>query len=257
MLSILKRIHQIMSRSGINLLAFGHSVISIPYYLQTMMVYHRQSVGGKFPLQFQNLNPCLGDRHSDAGIGDRQYFYQDLWAARKIQQRRPERHVDVGSRIDGFIAHLLTFMPVEVVDVRPLGDVVDGLKFVQDDATEMRGFAPDSLVSLSCLHAAEHFGLGRYGDPVSTDAPFRLMQSLQRVLKPGGNLYFSVPVGHERVEFNAHRVFAPQTVVDGFPGLALQSFSYVDDRGAFHENALISGASQLSLGCGLFEFSKT
>ena len=59
------------------------------------------------------------------------------------------------------------------------------------------------------------------------------MREFERVLRPGGKLYFSVPVGRERVEFNAHRVFAPRTVVSAFSKLALTSFSAVDDRGDF------------------------
>ncbi|HWF86113.1 MAG TPA: hypothetical protein VG222_14745 [Vicinamibacterales bacterium] len=48
------------------------------------------------------------------------YFHQDLWVAKRIYAARPAAHVDIGSRIDGFVAHLLTFMPVTVIDVRPL-----------------------------------------------------------------------------------------------------------------------------------------
>lgn len=252
----LARLHQTLSQSGINLLALGRCLIGIPHYFRTLYDYHKLSDGQKFPLRLRNLYPCLGDRHAQAGIGDSHYFYQDLWAARKIARRRPDRHVDVGSRIDGFVAHLLSFMQVEVVDVRPLDNSIEGLRFIQSDATEMRGFADDSLTSLSCLHAAEHFGLGRYGDPVSVDAPFRLMASLQRVLMPGGRLYFSVPVGQERVEFNAHRIFAPQTVLDGFPRLALESFAYVDDLGVLHQDAQPGEISMARYACGLFEFTK-
>jgi len=53
------------------------------------------------------------------------------------------------------------------------------------------------------------------------------------VLRPGGRLYLAVPIGVPRVEFNAHRVFAPVTVLDALSGLDLVSFSVVDDRGTF------------------------
>jgi len=57
-------------------------------------------------------------------------------------------------------------MPVEVVDIRPLNDIVDGLSFIRENATLLPRFENDSIESLSCLHAAEHFGLGRYGDSI-------------------------------------------------------------------------------------------
>lgn len=64
------------------------------------------------------LFSCLRDFDDSAGaLGV--YFHQDLWAARKIYSRRPAEHVDMGSRIDGFIAHLLVFMKVSVADDHP------------------------------------------------------------------------------------------------------------------------------------------
>jgi Caenorhabditis protein of unknown function, DUF268 len=93
---------------------------------------------------------------------------------------------------------------------------------------------------------------------VDPSACFEFMYALQRVLKPGGALYFSVPVGRERVEFNAHRVFAPQTIIDCFSKLQLASFAYVGDDGCLYENEKpeLSAAGQCAYGCGLFEFTK-
>ena len=38
-------------------------------------------------------------------------------------------------------------------------------------------------------------------------------------------LYISVPIGRERVEFNAHRVFYASTIVKCFSSLSLKEFS--------------------------------
>ena len=76
------------------------------------------------------------------------------------------------------------------------------------------------------------------------------------VLAPGGFLYFSVPVGRERLVFNAHRIFAPSTIISAFDGLKLLSFSAVNDRGEFLENIDQRAASTFEYGCGLFEFTK-
>ncbi len=97
-------------------------------------------------------------------------------------------HLDVGSRLDGFIAHLLAFMEVEVIDIRPLNINVPGLRFTLGDATVLERKS-DSVESLSSLHAVEHFGLGRYGDSIDPEACFKAMRSFARVLKPGGVLY--------------------------------------------------------------------
>jgi hypothetical protein len=245
------------------------TVSGVPVFIKDLKQYSAANDDPRFGVTLRNLYPILKDRKSNAGTLTGDYFYQDLWAAKKIFSRRPDSHLDVGSRIDGFVAHVLVFMPVTVVDIRPIEHAVTGLTFIQDDATGLTTFADDSIDSLSSLHAAEHFGLGRYGDPVDPTACLRFMLALQRVLSPGGRLYFSVPVGAERLEFNAHRVLAIETVLNTFAALKLVSFSLVGDDGRFHEN-IDSGGSQarsvaVSSGrmgngcdysCGFFEFTK-
>jgi predicted SAM-dependent methyltransferase len=147
-------------------------------------------------------------------------------------------------------------MPVTVVDIRPVDSIVDGLQFVQDNATDLTQFEDNSVGSLSTLHAAEHFGLGRYSDPVDPQACFRFMRALQRVLCPGGRLYFSVPIGRERVEFNAHRVFATKTILNTFCQLSLISFSFIGDDGHLYDNIDPAKTTNSEYGCGLFEFTK-
>src|SRR5438132_13442562 len=75
--------------------------------------------------------PALSDRYMTSGSARGHYFHQDLWAARRIYLRPPRRHIDVGSRIDGFVAHLLTFRDVEVLDVRALSKTLPGFRFRQ------------------------------------------------------------------------------------------------------------------------------
>ena len=75
------------------------------------------------------------------------------------------------------------------------------------------------MIPLSCLHALEHFGLGRYGDAVDPKGFERGMMHMACLLRNKGSFYLSVPVGHSRVEFNAHRVFDPRQII----GLARQN----------------------------------
>lgn len=236
---------------------FLRSIQGTPFFIRSARQYRKLNRVARFNITFRDLFPILTDRLSSAGIAGGHYFHQDLWAARKIFQKRPAKHIDIGSRIDGFIAHLLTFMPVTVVDIRALTSEIPGLIFFQDDATELSKMESESAESLSSLHVAEHFGLGRYSDPIEPTACFRFMSALERVLRPGGILYFSVPVGRERVEFNAHRVFAPKTILESFPRLELLSFSYVGDDGKLYENRSALALPPSELACGLFEFTKS
>ena len=199
-------------------------------YREDLKTYNRLCTYPSFFAEKKNRMEILTDAKDSASGGLGEYFFQDLLVASLIHEADPEEHYDIGSRVDGFIAHILSFRQgkkTAMIDIRPLERKIPGLSFVQGDATELPTIEDDSLESLSCLHACEHFGLGRYGDPVDPDACFKAMKSMQRVLKKGGILYFSVPTGkEEKCCFNAHRIFRPHTITDTFDRLHLTDFYY-------------------------------
>lgn len=239
---------------GVDIARLAGAVRGIPVFLRD---YRRFRAFADHPVPLGRLYPCLADRDQAAGGASGHYFHQDLYVARQIFAHRPSRHVDIGSRIDGFVAHLLVFREVEVVDIRPLESKLPGLAFRQADATTMASYGDRELPSVSCLHAAEHFGLGRYGDPLDPHGHEKLIRSLVRVTAPRGRVYFSVPVsGRERVEFNAHRVFDPETIVRLFHGCRLVDFALVDDNGDLIENASFGLARDQRFGCGIFTFER-
>ena len=182
------------------------------------------------------------------------YFFQDQLVARWIHEARPARHVDVGSRLDGFIGNLSVFREVEVIDIRPQPAPVRNVTFHQldlmDDLPERWLAAADSL---SCLHTIEHFGLGRYGDPIHVEGHLRGLGQLKRMVKPGGMLYLSTPLGPQRVEFNAHRVFAAGTLIGWFAeGWEIERFAFIDDDNRVHENVDWQGQDVMGhFGCRL------
>ena len=228
----------------------------IPRFLSEWRRYTKENPGKSFRATLETLHPVVTDYKLQAGEFDIHYFYQDIWAARRILKERPASHFDIGSRLDGFISHLLTFMDVTYIDVRPLKRAISGLHFLQADATRLEPLADNSVESISCLHAAEHFGLGRYNDPIDPRGPFKLMKALSRVLAPGGRLYFSVPLGKECVYFNAHRLFAPNTILEGFDGLTLKSFSIISDDWELIEDCSPADYQETNYACGLFEWTK-
>lgn len=208
---------------------------------------------GAEPLRWREAYPLLHDRQEKSPY-DAHYFFQDNWALRRILEAKPRRHVDIGSRVDT-VAHIAASVPTTFVDIRPLEAKVEGL--------ESRGgtilalpFADGSVESLSCLHVAEHIGLGRYGDPLDPEGTRKACGELARVLAPGGNLYFALPVGRERVAFNANRVHAPRTILRYFEGLELVEFSGVDDRAEFRRNIPPDALAAEEYACGMFWFRK-
>ncbi|MBA2347128.1 MAG: DUF268 domain-containing protein [Solirubrobacterales bacterium] len=215
---------------------------------------HRyRSLPGAERLRLADSFPKLADRLPTTPY-DPHYLHQDTWAAQRVSEHGPDRHVDVGSRVD-YVCFLTSLTAVSFVDIRPLDVQIEGLTSVEGSVLAMP-FEDGSLESVSCLHVAEHIGLGRYGDPLDPQGSVKAMAELQRVLAPGGRLLFSLPVGRPRVCFDAHRIHAPQDVIDRFAELELVEFAGVDDEKVFARHRRPDELSAASYACGMFHFRR-
>ena len=235
----------------------------MPYYFRNLQLLRKQRRSAVKEFPFGDIHPCLGDRFSNSGSVSDHYFFQDLIVARRIHHNNPSVHIDVGSRIDGLVAHVASFRHIEVLDIRPLPDEIPGVKFTQADLmTTIRDDLIGSCDSLSCLHAVEHFGLGRYGDQVNYDGYLLGLNNLHLILKKSGKFYFSVPIGPQRIEFDAHRVFSLDYLLELFEGkYQIDCFSFIDDKNELHENVTITEKDKQNnfdcvYGCGIFEMTK-
>ena len=225
------------------------SVRALPRYFADWFIYQDAAPGQK--ISFRDSYPCLTDRVKATPF-DPHYFFQAAWLARLLRDFMPTLHIDVGSSAM-MINVLSASVKTAFVDYRPLRVRLSNLNSLAGDIVQLP-FRDASIASISCLHVMEHVGLGRYGDPLNPAGSQLAAAELQRVLQPGGRLFLSVPVGRERVCFNAHRVFSPCTIRKLFKELQLQSFSLVDDSGQFKEGVALEVADSLEYGCGLFEF---
>lgn len=236
------------------------SIWSVSRGIQAFGLYRRfrddlrqyQSLPGAGRIYAVDFWPCLFDRTETSEVPPH-YFYQAAWAARKIVQTHPHIHVDVGSQLD-LIATLSASIPLIFLDIRPLISPLSNLQSISGSILSLP-FVNDSIRSLSCLHVIEHIGLGRYGDPLDPEGTKKAAAELSRVLAKGGNLFLSVPIGRERVCFNAHRIHDPETILRYFDKLDLLEFS-CEDSGSFHENADPKDFKHASYSCGMFWFTK-
>lgn len=216
-------------------------------------ILFKNSASNRFEIKWEDVRPYLNDKTSTTGF-DAHYIYHPAWASRIVKQINPIVHIDISSTLH-FCTQLSAFIPVEFYDYRPAILNLDNLLSKKADLTNLF-FKSDSIECISCMHTIEHIGLGRYGDPIDGDGDLKAITELKRVVKPGGNLLFVVPVGKPVVIFNAHRIYDANAVVALFKGFSLQNFSLVKDNNEFINNATLDEATLQNYGCGCFWFIK-
>ena len=221
------------------------------WYFRDLFKYSKMERGSR--LFGLNMHPMLHDKTSLTPI-DAHYFYQQIWLFQEVNKKRPSKHVDVGS-IHDVVGVISTVVPTDFVDIRPIDVELKNLTSIKGSILDLP-YVSESVESLSCLHVAEHIGLGRYGDEIDPEGFVKSCAELKRILKPGGLLYFSTPIGVQRVCFNAHRISSPSYVLGCFNGLELVSFNAVDDDGKYVRNANVEQFEGQSYGLGMFKFTK-
>jgi SAM-dependent methyltransferase len=206
-------------------------------------------------LSIAQLIPVLDESESDITYNT-VYLLHSGWAARILAATRPAYHVDIGS-CSYFVTIASAFLNLAAYDLRPMDIPLPDFKTGVADLTKL-SFPDNSLESLSCMHAMEHVGLGRYYDTVDPDGDLKSARELQRVLAPGGNFLMVLPLGIPRVVFNAHRIYSYGHVINMFSGLRLKEFSFIpmDRPPKFIRNADPRIAENVDEGAGCFWFTK-
>ncbi len=223
-----------------------------PGYFRDWYRYNRME--GTERVRLKDSYPCLHDETASTRV-DAHYFYQHVWAAEHLLRERPALHVDVGSSVD-FVGLLSTITKVQFVDIRPAEvNNLPNLESKYGSILELP-YEDNSLASMSCLHVAEHIGLGRYGDPLDPLGTRKAAAELFRCLAPGGSLYFSLPVGKPTLCFNAHRIHAPEQILAYFSEAKLVEFCGANDAKQFLRHIAPEDLQNERYACGMFLFTK-
>ncbi len=229
-----RKIREILGEKNYTDYAVEFGTWKSTFFEDDMNIYRSLNRRQTFGINENYLRPILMDKYvSNGGGGVSTYLLHDLWAAKHIILSGTKEHFDIGSRVDGFITHLLAAdIKVTMIDIRPFpgAEIIDNLYSIIDNATLLEQFEDNSISSLSAISSLEHFGLGRYGDPIDPEACFKCFEKMQQKLKKNGKLYLSVPIGSERLEFNAHRIFNASTIVSSFNKLRLKEYSVVVNK---------------------------
>jgi SAM-dependent methyltransferase len=262
MLGSIQRFAKFLVFNGFNFIVIWRAVLGFPYFLKDLISFILSKQDDDFKRWV--LMPTLADRFDSAGIMSGHYYHQDLYIAREIYKTMPQKHVDIGSRIDGFVAHVASYRSLEVFDIRQITSSDPQIIFKQNDLMgEIEAKYLGYTDSISCLHTIEHFGLGRYGDNIALDGHLKGLDNIYQILKKNGIFYFSTPIGPQRIEFNAHRVFSISYLLSYFNNkYQLIKFAYVDDLGHLHTDVdlnkeVIDGNCGCDYGCGIFILKKS
>ncbi len=237
---------------------FVRGVTLLPRFLNNYYQFRisATTTRSRFSLRKRDWFLCLFDNTTITPF-DPHYTYHPAWAARVVARTMPKLHIDISSTLK-FATIVSAFVPVAFYDYRPAALRLSNLQSAHGDLMALP-FADNSVESLSCMHTIEHIGLGRYGDPIDYDADIKAINELKRVLAPAGTLIFVTPVGQPRIEYNAHRIYSYEQVMELFTGLTLSEFSLIPDD--FETYAIIEHAdpnlvAKQVYGCGCFCFTK-
>jgi SAM-dependent methyltransferase len=246
---------------GFDAYKFKRSIKGLSFYKKDLKELIKQK-GDDALFPFGEKKQILDEREESSGNMTGHYFHQDLYVARRLFNANPRKHLDIGSRTDGFVAHVASYREIEVMDIRPQAIDIVNISFRQADLMIL----PEDLVgkydSISSLHVIEHFGLGRYGDPIDYNGHLKAFKNVTTLLEDGGIFYFATPIGRQRIEFNAHRIFSVEYLLSIFKqDYEVERFSFVNDEGNFFEDAKLDEKSinesyNFNYGCGIFELRK-
>ena len=124
----LLRVNWVLSTQfSINPRLLFNSIRGLPRYVRDYVRFQSHYAGRV------ELVPCLNDWHEEGGTTRNEYFWQDLLVARMIFEAKPEKHVDIGSRLDGFIAQVASFREIEMFEFRPITARIPHVTIIQAD----------------------------------------------------------------------------------------------------------------------------
>lgn len=125
---MIKRIKKLFLFWGFDPRIFVCNIIGFPCYFKDYYRFRHKSKG-LTDVHFGRMYPMLADKYDKNGNLEDHYFYQDLLVASRVFENKPVKHVDIGSRIDGFVTHVASFREIEVFDIRPLKITNSNIRF--------------------------------------------------------------------------------------------------------------------------------
>ncbi len=226
----------------------------LPLFFFQLLVFSKFNIKNLINIK---LSPQLFDNKKKEPF-DAHYMYHTAWASRVLSKINPMLHHDFASDLR-FVTMVSSHIKIIQYNLSIPTVKLDNLEFRTTNLTKMENIKSNSLSSVSCMHVVEHVGLGRYGDDINPEGDKEAIKELVRILAPGANLLFVVPVGKPRIFFNAHRVYSYEEILNYFGSFKLKEFSIIEDDG-FEKGIIINAdpnkVKNNKYACGCFWFKK-
>jgi SAM-dependent methyltransferase len=147
------------------------------------------------------------------------YYDTDVWLYQALKKHniKDKDVVIVGSEQPWYetIAYIYSGKACSCLEYNKRVCESDKIKYYQYDTYDsLPKF--DVCISISSI---EHSGLGRYGDKIDPMGDIKTMRDIKNILKKDGVFFLSVPIGKDRVMWNAHRVYGKirlELLLDGW-----------------------------------------
>lgn len=239
----------------LNPVHFLKTLFYLPTYLKNYCDLIKSSKSKNLQITFKHFFPVFVD-YSSSKI-NRHYWFQDIYVASKIIATHNELpksvHVDIGSRVEGFITSLISAkINLIFADINLPPVPFPGTTTTRIDLQEMTPIQFENVNSVSSLHVIEHLGLGKYGDKIDALGHRKVFEDFSAVLATGTRLYLSSPVSHSPgVIFNAGRHLDPNEMLNDATnnGFIIDEVAIVQDDWTFDINPTQEQLYQSEYGC--------
>ena len=89
---------------------------ALPAYCRNMYAYSKARTKSVPPIEFSRLFFTTYEKYMPGGTAVGHYFLQDIWASKLIYQSGCKFHIDIGSRVDGFVVYRVLIVE-QIMDV--------------------------------------------------------------------------------------------------------------------------------------------
>ena len=166
--------------------------------------------------QYRRYRAAIGPQHPLYGIttrlvadarGDPTEFFDHYaafayWTAAKVAARAtPLRILDLGSpkMFNGMLSATHEVTSMVLADCR---DTISRVRYVRHDVSDPLPFPEGSFDAFTSTVSLPLIGLGRYGDRVNTQCLPALVRELRRILSADGELFVSMCLGPNVLNFS-------------------------------------------------------